>query len=88
MPTPYKGLTVPLSSDLADGPAAFRDYTDSLPNGQFLAVATVPVGAVVSTVAAVAPTNWLLLDGTTVVGAQTAWPLLVGRGAHVVEVGR
>src|SRR5262245_34647960 len=39
MPTPYKGLTIPLSSDLADGPAAFRDYTDSLPYQAFATTA-------------------------------------------------
>lgn len=76
MPTTYKGLQVPLSSDLADGPAAFRDYTDSLPAADALASATIPVGSVVSTVAATAPANWLLLDGSTVAGAQTAWPKL------------
>jgi len=76
MPTAYKGTVIPLSSDLADGPAAFRDYTDSLPGADALSSATIPVGSVVSTVAATAPVNWLLLDGTTVAGAQTAWPKL------------
>lgn len=37
MPATYKGLTVPTSTDLADGPKAFRDYTDTLPASDALA---------------------------------------------------
>jgi hypothetical protein len=76
MPTTYKGLTVPLSSDLADGPVAFRDYTDSLPTGDAVKAAQLPVGTVVSTVALVAPTGFLLLDGTLIAGGQSLWPAL------------
>jgi hypothetical protein len=36
MPATYKGLTVPVSTDKADGPAAFRDYTDTLPASEAL----------------------------------------------------
>lgn len=75
MPTAYKGLMIPLSSDLADGPRAFQDYTDSLAASDVIK-SILPAGAVISTVAATAPTGWLLLDGTLVVGAQTAWPNL------------
>jgi hypothetical protein len=32
----YKGLTVPESTDLADGPRAFREYTDDLPTSDAL----------------------------------------------------
>ena len=40
MPTTYKNLTIPLASDLADGPTAFAAYTDSLPNQIFATTAT------------------------------------------------
>jgi len=76
MPTTYKGLTVPLSSDLADGPAAFRDYTDSLPQGDLFDTILVPIGTVVPTVRTSAPANWLLLNGLTIAGGQTLYPEL------------
>lgn len=40
MPTTYKGLTIPVSSDLADGPTAFASYTDTLPFQVFADVAS------------------------------------------------
>lgn len=51
MPTTYKGLTIPLHSDLADGADAFQDYTDTLPYQVFADTAgrdawtTVPNGS-------------------------------------------
>jgi hypothetical protein len=74
MPTTYKGATVPLSSDLADGPAAFRDYTDSLGVSDAFKTGMVPIGTVLHNVRTVAPTGWLLLDGSTVANAQTLYP--------------
>lgn len=35
MPTTYKGLTIPVAADLADGPTAFAAYTDTLPSQVF-----------------------------------------------------
>jgi microcystin-dependent protein len=76
MPTTYKGLTVPLSSDLADGPQAFRDYTDSLPASEAFIEGMLPVGSIVATCRTTAPARWLLLNGVTVTGAQTTYPKL------------
>lgn len=39
MPTTYKGLNVPVSTDLADGPTAFTQYTDTIPFQIFATVA-------------------------------------------------
>lgn len=56
MPTTYKGLTVPIPTDLADGPTAFAAYTDSLPFQVFATVAardawtTAPNGAMCVTI--------------------------------------
>ena len=76
MPTTYKGLTVPISSDLADGPQAFRDYTDSLPASEAVLATMLPVGSVLQTIVTAAPAGWLLLDGSTITGAQALYPKL------------
>jgi microcystin-dependent protein len=76
MPTTYKGLTVPLPTDLADGPKAFQDYTDTLPTSTGLQTAMVPVGTVVFTCRAGPPAGWLVLNGVLVVGGQTLYPEL------------
>jgi len=76
VPTTYKGLVIPLSSDMADGPAAFRDYTDSLPASEAVLSTALPAGFLGWTCAATAPVGWLLLDGATVAGGQTLYPKL------------
>jgi microcystin-dependent protein len=74
MPTTYKGATVPVSTDLADGPDAFRDFTDSFASIDALEVAQVPIGTILLTCRATAPTGYLLLDGTTYTSADTLYP--------------
>jgi len=76
MPTTYKGLTVPIPTDLADGPKAFQDYTDTLPGADAFKAAMVPIGTIVMTCRAGPPAGWLVLNGHLEVGAQTAYPEL------------
>lgn len=76
MPTTYGGATIPVATDLADGPEAFRDYTDSFASIDAMEAAAVPIGTVLFTCRTVAPIGYLLLNGVTVAAGQTLYPLL------------
>src|SRR5262245_57453699 len=76
MPTAYKGTTIPLPTDLADGPKALQDFVDSLPASDLIAATSIPPGTIIVPCRTTGTVDWLLLDGSTVTGAQTTYPKL------------
>ena len=92
MPTPYKGTTVPLPSDLADGPKAFKEFTDSLPTADAMAFRVVASKAALDlwqapdgSLASLAGVLWVRLSGVWSPYRQSGRANAPGMGAsHVV----
>jgi microcystin-dependent protein len=85
MPTTYKGLTVPLATDLADGPKLGRDIADSLGASDALVAlanqitALIPAGTIRESVNAASEVGWLNMGHgaiNAVPNAQTLYPAL------------
>lgn len=78
MPVVYKGVQIPVHADPADGPANFASLVDTLSASDALKAVDIPVGTLVLTIRTALLTNWLFLDGSTVVNGQTLYPVLWG----------
>ena len=78
MPETYNGVTVPLSTDAADGPKLAKDMVDTLTNSTALVAllaALIPAGTIRASITAADEVGWARM-GTTITNGQTLTPSL------------